>query len=106
MSFYIKRNDTSPSISATLASDGTAVDLTGATVKFIMRLPGATSAKVNTAATVVSAADGTVRYDWVAANTDTAGLYQAEFEVTFAGGAKRTFPADDYLYVSVVTDLA
>jgi hypothetical protein len=72
---------------------------------FLMRLPGATTAKVEEEATVVSATDGTVEYEWGATDTDTAGLYLAEFEVTFAGGIKRTFPGEDYLYVLVKEDL-
>ena len=75
-------------------------------MKFIMTLTGATVPKVNTGATVVSATAGTVRYDWASDDTNTAGLYRAEFEVTFAGGIKRTFPGDDYLYVQVLADLA
>jgi len=31
---------------------------------------------------------------------------RAEFEVTFAGGIKRTFPADTYLFVVILPDLA
>lgn len=106
MSFSIKQHDRSPDFSVTLeAPVGTPVDLTGTTVTFLMTLVGATTAKVNTTATVDSAEDGEVSYAWGATDTDTAGLYRAEFQVTFAGGIKRTFPADDYLYVKVVSDL-
>lgn len=75
-------------------------------MKFIMKLQGASVAKVNAAATVEDAASGSVSYPWLAADTDVAGTYEAEFEVTFAGGEKRTFPADSYFYVTVIPDLA
>lgn len=107
MNLTLKRNDLLPTLDVTLeAPAGTPVALTGATVKFIMRLPGAASAKIDSAATVLDADAGTVRYTWTGANTDTAGLYQAEFEVTFAGGAKRTFPENEYLYINILPDLA
>lgn len=107
MSFSIKRNDRQPTFDVTLeAPAGTPVDLTGCTVKLIMTKDGSSSSKVNAAATVTSAADGEVSYSWGATDTDTAGLYRAEWEVTFAGGTKRTFPAEDYLYVNVLPDLA
>jgi hypothetical protein len=105
MSFSIKEDDRSPDFEATLEVSGEPVDLTGTTVKFIMTLMGGTTPKVNAAATVVSATDGTVKYTWGATDTDSPGLYVAEFEVTFAGGVKRTFPPDDYLYVNVVPGL-
>lgn len=106
MSFSIKRNDRSPAYEVTLeAPAGTPVDLTGCSVKFIMTLEGSSTAKVDAAAVVDSAADGEVSYSWGATDTDTAGLYRAEWQVTFAGGIKRTFPADGYLYVNVVADL-
>jgi len=107
MSFTIKENDRSPAITGTLTAGGAAVDISGTSVKFIMRLPGSTgSAKVDAAATIVSGTAGTVSYSWGATDTDTAGLYLAEWEVTFAGGIKRTWPAEDYLFVLVVPDLA
>ncbi len=106
MSFTLKQNDRSPPITASLTAGGAAVDLSGCTVKFIMRAPEASSTKVNATATIVSATAGTVSYSWGATDTDTAGLYRAEWEVTFAGGIKRTWPAEDYLYVLVVADLA
>lgn len=105
--FVIKRNDRSPAITATLeAPAGTPVDLTSTSVKFIMTLAGGSTPKVNAAATIVSPTAGTVSYSWGATDTDTAGLYIAEWQVTFAGGIKQTFPPDDYLYVNVVADLA
>ncbi len=107
MSITIKRNDLRPTIDAIIeAPAGTAVDLTGATVKFIMALTVGATPKINTAATVLDAEAGSVRYTWTGTDTDTVGLYRAEFEVTFASGAKRTFPVSDYLYVNIEADLA
>lgn len=106
MSFNIKRNDRSPALSAVLeAPAGSPIDLTGTSVMFFMVLDGASSPKVSAAATLVDAANGSVEYDWLGTDTDTAGLYRAEFQVTFAGGVKRTFPEADYIYINVVPDL-
>lgn len=108
MSFTIKKGDRLPAYTATLTdSDGNAIDLTGCTVLFLMSLMGSTTVKVNAAATIVSATDGTVSYSWGATDTDTAGLYRAEFEITVtASGLKRTVPAGDFYYVQVITDIA
>lgn len=107
MSFVIKKSDRAPAITATLGdSSGVVVDLTGTSVKFIMTLAGAAVPKVNAAATIVSATGGQVSYSWGASDTDTAGLYRGEWEVTFAGGVKQTFPPDDFVYVLIEPDLA
>ena len=106
MSFSIKEGDRLPAYTATLTDeDGDVIDLTGATVKFLMTLMGGTTPKVNASATVVSATAGTVSYSWGASDTDTAGLYIAEFEIT-AGGLKRTVPNGDYFYINILPDLA
>lgn len=104
--FFIKRNDTGPSIQGTLERpNGTAVDLTGATVRFHMRFKnGAT--KVDAAATIVTAASGIVKYPWIAADTDTAGYYQAEWEVTYADSSVETFPNYEFQTVQVYEDVA
>jgi hypothetical protein len=76
-----------PSITETIRNaNGTAHDLTGQTVKFKMRAVRSSVLKVNTAATVVSAAAGTVRYDWAALDVDTAGTYLCWWEVTTTAG--------------------
>lgn len=103
--FNIKRNDRAPSITCRLGSG--ALNLTGTTVKFIMRDASSPSAtpKVNAAATIVSATEGIVRYSWASGDTNTAGLYLAEWEVTFAGDVKGTYPRTGHLYVNVIPDL-
>lgn len=107
MTFYIKQNDTSPSMLATLQdASGNAVDLTAASIRFHLRPISSSTVKVDEAATIVTAVDGIVRYDWQASDTDTIGSYQAEFEVTYADTTIETFPNDGYVRVEVISDIA
>ena len=106
MTFYIKQNDTGPAMLATLQdANGNAINLTGASVRFHMRSVGGGNPVVDAAATVVTAASGIVRYNWVAADTDTVGTYQAEFEVTYADASIETFPNDGYIVVQIIDDI-
>lgn len=101
----LKRGDTRTAIKATLLSPaGTAVDLTGATVKFIMAdLRGVV--KINRAAQVQDALNGVVWFIFEPPETDVAGTYRGEFEVMFGDGRKETYPNDDYLTVEIKPDL-
>lgn len=77
--------DRNPSITETITVSGVAFDLSSSTVRFKMRPVGSSTLKVDQAATIVSAPDGTVRYDWQAADVDTAGSYLVWWEVTTSG---------------------
>lgn len=74
-----------PSVTDTITIDGAPVDLTGATVKFMMREESSATPKVNATATVVDVLGGQVRYDWAALDVDTKGEYRAWFRVTMSG---------------------
>lgn len=83
----LKVGDRLPTLKATLTyNDGTPINLVaGTVVKLFMRdhkaQPGSV-AKVNGAACqITDAAAGKVEYSWLAADTDTPGVYVAEFRV-------------------------
>lgn len=75
---------------------------------FHMRLAPGGAVKVNggSMAIVGNAVNGRVKYNWLAANTDTAGTYEAEVQVTFSNGAIRTFPPDSYISILIKDDIA
>lgn len=107
MAFYIKQNDTSPYLLATLKDgNGNLIDLTAATVNFHMRATGSSTATVDASAIVVDEDAGTVKYEWVTGDTATSGIYEAEFEVTYSGGVIETFPNDGYIRIVVTDDVA
>lgn len=104
--FYIKRGDTYPPIQATLSdASGSAINLTGASVLFKMRLRDTGAIIVSAAATIVTAASGIVSYAWDAADTAVAGEYLAEWEVTLSSGRIVTCPNDGYLVIKIDGDL-
>ena len=106
--FYIKQNDTRPAITAILTdANDAAVNLTGATIAFSMRVEPAGTVKLSAvSANVTDSEAGQVSYNWASGNTDTATDYEAEFQVTFAGGAVQTFPGRNWIFVHVIDDIA
>lgn len=105
--FYWKQHDTSPSIRCAL-TDGSGSTPSGTlagSVKFIMKATSASLPKVNASASIVDGTTWTVQYDPIAADTDTVGDFNAEWEVTFASGKKQTFPNPGYLSVQISADL-
>lgn len=107
MPILVKAGDTAPVVRATLLDAlGAAVDLTGATVRFVMATSTTPrTVKVDAAATVVNAAGGVVEYAWAALDTNTVGAYVAEFEVTYANTKVQTFPTTGYVDVTISDDL-
>lgn len=101
----LKRNDLLPPIVGTLRNaNGTAVDLTGSSVRMLM-CNSRGLLKVNAPATVTTPASGVVRYDWIAGDTNTAGLFRGELEVTFPSGKIETFPNRGYITLVIEEDV-
>lgn len=104
--FQIKKGDTRPAIQATISAAATDV-LT--TVLFYMS--DKTGAhKVNAGAgTIVqqpsASQQAQVKYQWQAGDTDTAAVYNGEFEVTFNDGRIETYPNKKYLTIEVLESL-
>jgi hypothetical protein len=108
VSFEIKENDTSPALEGILRDGfGSPINITAATIVINMRLQPGGAVKINggSMSVVGSAVNGRVRYAWSASDTDTPGIYEAEIQITFAGGAVRTIPPKGYFIVDVTDDI-
>jgi hypothetical protein len=105
----MRRNDTLPAYSVQVYDEyGEPVDLgTPTEVKFSMAsLDGTIKFTDTSNGTVGVGDDGATKnkmtYAWQATDTDTSGRYLAQFQLTYAGGAQRTFPASDKVKMEVV----
>ena len=105
--FYIRQNDTSPALMATVAdSDGTPVNVTGASVEFHMRLKNAAATTVSAAGEVVDGAAGTIKYQWLTNDTGVVGTYEGEFQITYADTTIETFPNKGYIAIKITEEIA
>lgn len=98
MNFFINQNDTSPEIEYDLYSKGELVNLTGASVQFVM------GALVDAPGVIVNNT-GRVKYVWVEGDTAIAGTHKANFQVIFANGKRETYPNDGYLMIVINPEL-
>lgn len=73
-------------------NDGTALDLTGATLLFNVQRPGLATNKFSGSMAIVSAAAGTCKYTVQDGDFDEKGRYYAEIQITFGSGQILTFP--------------
>lgn len=91
MNIKLVQGDTRPSLEFTITKEGTAVDLTGATVKFYMKNSSTGAVKINGATcSILDTVNGVCQYNWTTNDTDTAGSYAGEVEVTFPNGSIQT----------------
>lgn len=100
----LKKDDTKAILTDALTVDGVAVNLTGATVFFVMKNA---AMAVKRTATITNAVGGLVSYNLgvVPADVATIGLFNQEWEVLFADLTKLSFPNNDYNVVHILGDL-
>lgn len=107
--YFIRSGDHGETIHSVCEdSTGAAVNISGATVKFVLQPIGGGALKLNATASnddVGVSTRGNVSYTWQAADTDTPGLYLAYWRVTLGGGAVQTFPNGGYVLVRVTSAL-
>lgn len=105
--FYIKQNDTAPSIEAVLTdSTGRAKSLVLASqINFNMSTEdGASLINLGTGS-IINAAKGIVSYPWQTGDTSNTGIHNAEFQVTYTNGQIETFPNSGYIKVIIREEL-
>lgn len=105
MTMSVKVGNTLPAVASVLYDeDGTLADLTevGTTVKFVMGREPGRQAKVDADAQITDAAAAEVQYNWTDADTDTPGVYSAEFEVHYPSGKIKSFPDGQYIIITIL----
>lgn len=111
MVFHIKQNDTSPAIRFQLQDQNRdPVDISGfENLRFFMQKENSKNPTViadqDTGVSAPDVENGIVQYDWEEGDTDTAGDYDAEFEVVFSGGERETFPNRRDISVKIEEDI-
>lgn len=101
--FFMKRGDTSPALRYAL--EPTDITLAGATVRFQMRRRNGPTV-IDAPGQIVSETPPVVEYDWPQqGDTETAGVFSAEFRVQYVDGAVETFPNKGFIEVVIGDDV-
>ena len=98
---FWKRGDSGTKTLTLTDGDGELVNLTGATLKLLIRRADDDLVEV----TCSGNAQGLVTYDYSSDDSAIGGLFKSEVEVTFSGGDVQSFPEDGHLFVKVTDDL-
>lgn len=106
-SFYIKQNDTAPSIEVALKnSNGRVKSMeNAASVKFHMNDENNNPLVENGTGTIINAAKGIVAYEWQTGDTSSVGVHSAEFQIEYTNGQIETFPNTGYIKVIIKDEL-
>jgi hypothetical protein len=105
--YVVKRHDTFPALKATLSDENGPINLTSATrVKFIAAsTTTSTPLVIEGECTIEEATGGVVAYPWAVGDLATAGTYNVEFQITWAGGGIESVPNTGYKTMLVEVDL-
>lgn len=111
---YVKQGDTWPAVGevdpiilkAGPPGSEVAINLTGATIKFLARKVDDPLTTITGNCTIVGTATlGQVKYQWAVGDTAVAGDYQFEFQITFGDGRKGTAPTQGYYTLTITDDI-
>ena len=107
-SFYIKQNDTAPSLEAALSdSNGRAKSMANAAaIRFHMKDENNNPLVTAGLGTIVNPTKGIVAYEWQSGDTSNTGIHSAEFEIEYNNGQIETFPNTGYIKVIIKDELA
>jgi len=103
MTVVIKQRDTARTFTDVLTIDSVPINLTGASVKFVLRKP--TGVVVKQTATIVTPVGGEVSYQPIATDFELSGTYAQEWEVTTSDSKVITFPSFGHNVIEVNPDL-
>lgn len=101
-----KQNDTAP-LTGELTENGSPVDLSQASkVEFFMTKTKGEDPVVSEVAEIVEPTAGEVRYQFTPEEVSEAGIFLAEWQVTFADSTIQTFPNVGYMRLKFDEDLS
>ena len=109
--FKIKRNDTLPPLQISIGTKGnldqkigfSLIDVSSITFSMI---DDCSNLKVYAqTADTVCASGGTIQYNWQNGDTDTEGMYQGEFEITYTSGKKLSIPTQGGIKIEIIKDI-
>jgi hypothetical protein len=101
----LKRGDVGVRFTDTLTANLEPINLTGATVLFLLRPLGASEPNVIGEATIIDADGGEVEYVSVEGDLEDSGLCRQEWEITYETGDVFTVPSESHNVVRIVGDL-
>lgn len=105
----MKQNDTRPamfrSLSQTIDGASSVLSLAAASRVDLYFRPQNSAYVIAGTCAIASAVGGVVRHDWIAGETATTGVFNAEFQITWNDGGIETVPNDGYFSVEFVDDI-
>lgn len=100
--FFIKQGDSSPELVYRLSES---INLTGATALFSMTPITAPEADSIVRESATIGAENKLSYTFDEGRTQVAGVFRAEFEITYADSSIETFPNTGYITVKIMRGL-
>lgn len=109
--FFIKRNDTLPTLEATLVDraclgERVPFNLTGVTACTFSMANDAGDMKIMAkAAQIISYTGGTIGYNWSPEDTNESGMFYGEFQLFFSDGNRMSVPPIGAIAIEIGKDI-